>query len=475
MATALSVAPFGFWPLGPVGLALLAVSWWGSPSRRRRALLGFSWAFVQLGITSFWIVEFNVAGLVVLLVMMASFWAVAGALAPRSGALRGVAFAGLVAGAEQLRGRIPFGGFPMGGIPMGQADSPLSPTARVGGTALLTLVTCVLGAALAEALTRRRAAALALALPAIAVAASATAVGPGRVVGEIRVAAVQGGGERGTRALETPSGLVLRRHLEASRSIEPGTVDVVLWPENAVSTDGTFAGSPEEAVLAAEAERLRAVLLVGVVEDAGPGRFRNAEVAIAPDGTIAGRYDKVHRVPFGEYAPLRSLVARVADLSLLPSDAVPGDGPGVLPGPRGERLGVVISYEVFFGDRARAAIAAGGQVLLVPTNASSYKTAQVPDQEVAAARLRAWETGRDVLQAAPTGFSAQVTADGRVVRRTDLGVQAVVMATLPRRTGLTPYLRSGDLPWLLLTALCALTAAIGRRPFLTGRSRRDEH
>ena len=43
---------------------------------------------------------------------------------------------------------------------------------------------------------------------------------------------------------------------------------------------------------------------------------------------------------------------------------------------------------------------------MMPTNASSFGTGQVPAQELAAARLRALETGRTVLQAAPTGYTA---------------------------------------------------------------------
>jgi len=93
-------------------------------------------------------------------------------------------------------------------------------------------------------------------------------------------------------------------------------------------------------------------------------------------------------VPFGEYIPLRSIIKHFADLSLVPDDAVPGRGPGLLDmARRPGRLGVVISYEVFFADRARAAIRAGGELLLVPTNAASFKTGQVAGQELGAARL----------------------------------------------------------------------------------------
>ena len=49
------------------------------------------------------------------------------------------------------------------------------------------------------------------------------------------VAAVQGGGEQGTRADDVPSAVVTQRHLEATRSIEPDDeLDLVVWPENVV-------------------------------------------------------------------------------------------------------------------------------------------------------------------------------------------------------------------------------------------------
>jgi apolipoprotein N-acyltransferase len=196
---------------------------------------------------------------------------------------------------------------------------------------------------------------------------------------------------------------------------------------------------------------------VGVVEDIGTDQFRNAAVAWFPTGVIGARYDKVHRVPFGEYVPGRSLIRHVANLSIIPRDAIPGSGPGLMRTPAGP-LGVMISYEVFFPARARAAVNAGAQVLLVPTNASSYTTGQVPSQEVAAARLRAWETGRYVVQAAPTGYSAVIDPQGRVLARSRLSPAQVLTAVVRPRTGRTLFVRWGD-RWLVLVSLAALVAA----------------
>jgi len=116
-------------------------------------------------------------------------------------------------------------------------------------------------------------------------------------------------------------------------------------------------------------------------------------------------------------------------------------------------VGVVISFEIFFSDRARSGVRAGGEILLAPTNTASYATTQVPTAEIATARLRAWETGRDVVMAAPTGFSAVIDAHGRVRQRSRLGTREVLTALVRRRSGMTPYLRWGDLPALAIGLL----------------------
>ena len=471
LVAAAALQPVGLWPAGLVGAGLLALAWSLAPTRGARALAGFVWSMALLLCTTVWVIEFQAVGYVVLALLGASFFTLAGALVPAGGGWAAVGAAGAMTVAEAVRSRVPFQGFPMGGLPQGQAGGPLAANARLGGTTLVTLAAALIGAGLAVAVRRRPVQACVLLLVPLLVTAGSAALPPGRAVGSLRVAVVQGGGERGTRAVETADREVLDRHLTASRTIPPGSVDVVLWPENAVSLDGPTAGSPVGDELAAEARRLGALLLVGVVEDVPPDRFRNAQLAFDPAGRLVGRYDKVHRVPFGEYAPLREVVAKLADLSLLPRDAIPGDGPGILAGPPVPvPLGVVISYEVFFGDRSRSAIRNGGQVLLVPTNAASYETSQVPDQEVAAARLRAWETGRDVVQAAPTGFSGFLTAQGVMTQRSDLSAQQVLTGVVTLRTGLTPYLRTGDQPWLVLALACL--AAPGLATLLGGRGRR---
>ncbi len=187
--------------------------------------------------------------------------------------------------------------------------------------------------------------------------------GPTRSAGTVEVAIVQGGGPRGVAAVFTDPREVTRRHLTVVGGIT-GSPDLVLLPENVVDVDGSISGSPIDRQLGALADRLDTSLVVGVTESTA-STFRNAAVLWGPDGRRLDRYEKKHRVPFGEYIPARRLLERVTDATaLVPRDAIAGQGQALLRSPAGP-LGVVISYEVFFADRVREAVTAGGEPVLV--------------------------------------------------------------------------------------------------------------
>ena len=104
-------------------------------------------------------------------------------------------------------------------------------------------------------------------------------------------------------------------------------------------------------------------------------------------------------------------------------------------------------------NRGRDGVLHGGQILLNPTNGSSYWLTEVQTQQVASSQLRAIETGRWVLQAAPTGFSAIVTPDGDVVQRTSISEQAVLEQDVMLRSGDTIATVIGPLPIVVLSLL----------------------
>ena len=203
--------------------------------------------------------------------------------------------------------------------------------ARVGGVILLTWVVFQLGFALAgpaptvpRLVRRRRPSATGAPHGVIALAAIVVVHRPRRrrPAGVADRTHDHDRRRAGRRRAGHPSRrrAVARRHSNATsrrrgRSSPTRTSTSSLWPENVVDVnDDRSTAARQHAAIAAEAARLGVPFAVGVTEDADqtgrgePGRITNAQVVVTPDGRVTSRYDKVRRVPFGEYVPLRGLL-----------------------------------------------------------------------------------------------------------------------------------------------------------------------
>jgi apolipoprotein N-acyltransferase len=479
----LSLPPWGWWPLGLAGAALL---YWRLAGQRARTRLWAGW-LAGLGCYGpglMWARAFNWYGAALLIALEALFFAAAALLTPP---LRGRAPAFVAAGtlAEAVRMTWPFGGLPLGGVFLGQANGPLLQLARIGGPLVLTAGVWAGGAGVAtlvSGLASRRSGrradswtdswtgtpsgtvdavrgAAILVVLGVAVVLGSLAPDGGSVVRSITVAAVQGGGRRGLDKEQVDPATVFAAQVRATRPLLTMTraPSLVLWPEDVIALGGPLHGSVQGSEMAEEARHLHTTLVAGVTEPASLTTFRNEIVVWGPDGRIVGTFEKVHRVPFGEYVPYRSFISHFANLSEVPTDAIPGHGTGLLRTPAGP-LGTLVSFEVFYANRSRTSVRAGAELLILPTNTSSYATAQVPTQEVAAAAVQAVETGRDVVQAAPTGYSSVVDQRGRVLDRSVLGRRQLLTATVPLRRGFTPYDHLGDLPFLVLAGVGLVAA-----------------
>jgi apolipoprotein N-acyltransferase len=442
---AASVPPWGWWPLAFLGVAGMSRLIAGR-SRRGRMRVA---VFVALGWfmpSVVWMLDFTPPGYFVTLALFGSMLVGALAVTP-SGRGRWIDLPGALVLMELVRWSWPFGGVPLSTLAMSQADAPLAPVVRFLGPLLLVALVALLGVAIDAAAARSWTWAGALGVVFLVVAVVAPLTPRGTAVASVDVALVQGGGPQRTRAADTDEREVFDRHVEATGLVEQ-PVDLVLWPENVINVEGPVVTNPEGDELSALARSLDAPMVVGAVEGERDG-FRNAALLIEPDGSFTERFEKVRRVPFGEFVPFRSLLEPFAGNALPARDAIEGEGPAVLDTPVGP-VGVVISWEVFFAPRARDAIGNGGEILLNPTNGSSYWLTIVQSQQVASSQLRALETGRWVLQAAPTGFSAVVDPDGEVLQRTGVSEQKVLRAMVDRRTGQTIATRVGDWPMLLM-------------------------
>jgi apolipoprotein N-acyltransferase len=460
---AAALPPWGWWPLAFLGIAGLDRLIADQPVRdrfRRGWLVGLGLYLPSL----LWMRDLTLPGYLIAAVAYAALLGVTMMLVPPGAPGRWVALPGAVALTELLRWSWPFGGVPLSSLAVGQVGGPLAPVLRIGGALLLVEVAVIAGLVVAAAWSRRwRAAGVALSL--VVLALMAAAVAPrGERTGEIDVALVQGGGPQGTQAIDTDEREVFERHLEASQEVDT-PVDLVVWPEDVVDVEGPVEETREGRELSELAQSLEVPVVAGVVEGIDEDRFRNYSVVVGPDGELGDRYYKVHRVPFGEYVPLRPLIEPFGGAALTDRDAIVGDEPAELDTGGGGTAAVAISWEIFFGDRVREGVEGGGEVVLNPTNGSSFTGTLVQTQQVASSRMRAIENDRWVLQVAPTGFSAIIGPDGTVHQRSDVSARAVLQATVGQRLGTTLYTRVGLLPALTVAGLSLLAGwLLARRP-----------
>jgi apolipoprotein N-acyltransferase len=213
-------------------------------------------------------------------------------------------------------------------------------------------------------------------------------------------------------------------------------------------------------------------VLANATVDAPPdgAKVLNLNVLFAPDGEIAGTYSKRHLVPFGESVPFRSQLEHVvSELDQVPRDYAPGRTRGLFD-VAGVTIGTLICFESAFGYQVRPLVRDGAQVIVVSTNNRSYRRSANSDQHVGIGQMRAAETGRPVVQAAISGITAVIDADGVVRARTELFDRTVLQTTVAATGGETPYVRYGE--WATLLAVLGLGAAAIVATLRTVRQRR---
>ena len=207
------------------------------------------------------------------------------------------------------------------------------------------------------------------------------------------------------------------------------------------------------------------VLVGAVLDGPGPDHVSNTGIVWDPRTGPGARYVKRHPVPFGEYIPFRAeLTGLISRLDQIPRDFYAGHRPGNLTvGPA--RVGDVICFEVAYDGLVRDVVRGGAQVLVVQTNNATYNGTGQPYQQMAMSRLRAVETGRDVLVAATSGISAVVGPDGTVAQQAPEKVARTLVAEVPLRDRQTLATRLGFWPeWLLAAAgLAAAAGVVGLR------------
>lgn len=204
--------------------------------------------------------------------------------------------------------------------------------------------------------------------------------------------------------------------------------DLLIWPETAMPF--VFKWSREEAEPVRDFARKTGIPLLfgvqGVDADARlsgrPGytydKAYNRVLLLDERGQEAGRYDKEHLVPFGEYVP-PGLYVPFATEFLQGTGFTPGNTPGPIR-MGGMSLGMLICYEVIFPELARERVRLGANLLVSVSNDAWFGRSSAPRQHLQLAAMRSIEQARYMVRATNSGISALIDPNGRIHRASPL-------------------------------------------------------
>jgi apolipoprotein N-acyltransferase len=252
--------------------------------------------------------------------------------------------------------------------------------------------------------------------------------------------------------------------------------DLVVWPEGALPlaiNDYMVPGSWVRQAIVDALKPGQLMLLGGYRYEGTPDKpvYYNSLVALrrtAGDVEVVGIYDKHRLVPFGEYLPADALMTKLGVKSM----AHLGDGFATGPAPRPLRIAPnllvqpLICYESLFPRLAEPA--PGVRAIINVSNDAWFGVTSGPLQHLNLASYRAIETGLPLIRATPTGVSALIDAQGRILpgARLDLGESGVIDGNAPYVGSPTLFSRLGHWPFgvlLLVSFAAAIRFPGGRR------------
>jgi apolipoprotein N-acyltransferase len=497
--TVCGYAPVYLYPLPIATLAALLVLVEGAPGPRAAAGIGFafglglflagvSWVYVSLH--DFGAMPAPVAAGTTLLfcAYLALYPALAAAATRRAGhdlARRCLVFPGAWVLAEWVRGWL-FTGFPW--LAVGYSQAPASPLAGLApvlgvfgvGYAVVAcagLLVAILGRRTvpempARALPSRFDWRLRSA-PAAALVVLITASGLVRTIewtqpsGEpFEASLLQGNVPQDMKWRPEQVAATLATYREM---IEAAPGKLVVLPETALPL--FLQNVPRDYLDALErsARSRNADILLGLPERGSARDYYNSVISLGSSPPQS--YRKVHLVPFGEFIPLRPLLASIVESLAIPlTDFGRGSEDQQPLAVAGERVAVNICYEDAFGDEIIRQLPQA-TVLVNVSNVAWFGDSAAPMQHLQIAQMRALETGRYMLRATNTGMTAIVDPRGRITAIAPMFSRTTVTGQVRGHGGATPFVQVGNSAAIALCVLAiagafALARAHGRGPRL---------
>jgi len=237
--------------------------------------------------------------------------------------------------------------------------------------------------------------------------------------------------------------------------------DLMILPETALPVFLGDLPSGYLTMLNSAAASKKMALATGIPRRTPDGRgYLNAVVALSEPAQPY--YAKDHLVPFGEFVPLPLVTGWIYQFMNMPLSGFTGGGRDQAPlSLAGQQVAFNVCYEDSFGDELIGS-AAHATLLANVSNLAWFGQSNAMSQHLQLSQARALEMGRYMVRATNTGMTAIVRPNGEIGAVAAPDTEQVLVGTVTGHTGLTPYMRHGDLPALLWSGgLMLLTLLVG--------------
>lgn len=472
-----ALAPYHLWVLALTSPMVLYIALVSEESPKRAFWIGEFYGFGLWAVGAFWLYNSiheygNIAPAlaVTLIAIMASimglFHAVMAWAFVRFLGRQPLAFAGLWVLQEWLKTWL-FTGFPWLFVGYAFSDVPmLTSLAPVFGVFGLSFVAVLFACSVVE-LFRKRFGYVIISITTLLASVILYFVNPiwTKPTGEtLSVALVQGNIPQDMKWLGEYRLETLRIYDELTYPLW-GKTDAIILPEASIPM---FQDEADEflQIMNANANYSGTAWLAGIpyrqTKDGKADRFYNSVMALGADGQQV--YKKQRLVPFGEYVPLQGLFNLLPDLAGMQnmSGFSLGESNQAPLMVKNQPIGTAICYEVAYPDTTRHN-AKDSQILLTVSNDAWFGTTAGPHQHLQMVQMRSLETGRWFMRATNTGITAFINDKGQIVDKAPQFERTTLQGQVPAMTGITPFMRFGSVPILLLSLLLVGLSFIAKR------------
>jgi len=438
------------WILLPIGIAV----WWAGTHKRQLSdylFFSFSLAIAFWFSRINWVTLVGIDAYIALAFLMSIIYGSFGYLMykVRNLPLPFISYGLIFISMEALTDYFPFGGFPWGKLAYDSADAPWANLMPYGSSPLVSAAVLLIAALMIPSLGFLLQKAFSASLVfVISIAAFNLFLidldqSEKKELGKIDLAIIQGSVPRSGLLFNEQKMEVLKYHVKETDNLlesNEKNYDAILWPENSIDVD-PFRNREAGILVEDLVKKYEKPLISGAVVQKSNGLSNSVLLWEPKDAKVIDSYEKNRLVPFGEYIPFRNLISNYVNrFDLIPQDFIPGTRSNNLR-VNNTLISPIICFEVAWNSSLIEQIKQGGQLISVHTNNATYAFSDQLEQQFMITRMRAMETGRDVVVTSTTGISAHINRNGEVLWASKEFVPQSKIVTASLYSDITPAVK----------------------------------